>query len=167
MTVLGQRSHGGGNQIDITEAGLDQIRRDRRNGLTLESIARRLGTTRAALARLRQRDPRIDEALAVGHSAAEEELVDIITRKARTAESDRDSLIAAMFLLKSRHGYRDTGPLDGAAGATNIQINNYDRMTTEEIRQRVAQLVAERERLLNGDQETQQAQDAEIVDADE
>ena len=154
---------GGINQVEITDVGLDQIRRDRANGVSIESIARRLGMDRATFRRLRQRDLRVEDALSVGHAAAQDELVGILMRKARSAESDRDQIIAALFLLKSMHGFRDTGPLDGTAATVNIQVNNIESMTTDEMRARVAELMEARERLLaNGDQENQ-AVDAEVV----
>lgn len=170
-SIVIERAPGvGGRLVRITEAGLDQIRHDRANGLTLHTIAKRLGIGNRTLDKLRQDDPRVEEALTVGHAACEDELVDIVMKKARHAESDRDSLIAAMFLLKSRHHYRDSGALDGAPTTMNVQVNNFDSMTTEEMRKRVAELIQLRERLLHEadtPQEDQQAQDAEIVEVDE
>ncbi len=163
VRTSGHKSTGGTPQVEITEAGLEQIRRDRANGCSLETIAGRLGISRTALGKLRQRDPRVEEALVMGHAACEDELVDILMKKARSADSDRDQIISAIFLLKSRMGYRDTGPLDGAAATVNVQIKQVENLTTEEIRRRIDELMAARERLLNGD--TEEIQDAEVIEA--
>ncbi len=65
-------------------------------------IARALGTTVKTLKRILDDDPELADAVEAAREAEEAELRDCLMRNAK-AGSD----VAALFLLKSRHGYRD------------------------------------------------------------
>lgn len=65
-------------------------------------IARALGTTFKTLKRILDDDPELTDAVDAAREAEEAELRDCLMRNAK-AGSD----VAALFLLKSRHGYRD------------------------------------------------------------
>jgi hypothetical protein len=114
--------------------------------------------------KLRKRQPEIEERIALGRARNEGELVGKLMSIVRSpATSDRDVAVTAMFLLKARHNYRDQGPADGAQTVTtNIQQNIH--LTTGDARRRIDELLAQRERLLNGDVE---AVDAEVVSEDD
>jgi len=144
----------------LTDVGLDQVERDVANGLTLVEVANRLGLSPETFRKVRKNRPEIDERILLGRARNEGGLVSRLMSIVRSpTTTDRDAAVTSMFLLKSRHGYRDQGPADGAATVTNIQQNIH--LTTGDTRRRVAELLAQRERLLNGDVETI---DAEVMD---
>ena len=151
--VVRKALRGGLEPIVVTEAGIEQVRQWRKDGFTYATIASKLGLTRRTLHDVRKRQPEVEEALALGHAENEDELVGALMQRVRGAEDDRDAIIAAMFLLKSRHGYRDQGPLDGAQ-TVNVQVNNFEAMTTPDIRARVAELLEQRNRILAGTEGT-------------
>lgn len=141
----GGATRGPSGQVEVLEPGLEQIREDAGNGLTNATIAARLGVSRWLLAKLKERDPRVAEALEAGRGRLEDELTDILLQKARKGDTT-----AAIFLAKARCGWRDQGPQEGAQNVTNIQINGDAQMTTPQIRERVDQLLEERQQLLAG-----------------
>jgi hypothetical protein len=150
--------------VEVTPAGLEVVERLAAEGIPMLGIAARLGIERSTLQEVRKRQPEVEEAVARGRASNEAELTSLLMDKCRSAASERDQLLAIFFALKVMHGYRDAGPLEGAASVTiNQQINQFDRMTTGDIRARVTELLAQRDRLLSGGD----AVDAEVVAASE
>jgi hypothetical protein len=100
--------------------GIDVIRRLAANGVNEHAIAGALGLSYETWQRIRAEDPEAKAAWQEARAIEENKLVGVLYRKA----IDQDDTVAAIFLLKARHGYRDIGPTDGSSGVrTAIQIN--------------------------------------------
>lgn len=131
-------------EITVTEHGLAQIKADAERGLANATIADRLGIGRRVFYDIKKRDPRVVEALDTGRARLEDELTDLLLKKARGGDT-----VAMIYLTKARCGWRDQGPLDGAQ-SVNVQVNHYGSMTTPELRQRLEELQTRRAQLLGG-----------------
>jgi len=103
--------------IAILPPALDIIRNMARLGHPVPSIAAALGVSRETLNQCRKRQPEVEEAFAEGLGGLEHELVHSLLEAARKGQ-----VAAAMFLLKCRHGYRETGQADGGPKVA-VQIN--------------------------------------------
>ena len=73
------------------------------DGFSLQGIAERLGTRRATLAQWFDADPALKEAFDIGREHERHVLHNVLFRLA----TEKNNPIAAMFLLKARHGYRE------------------------------------------------------------
>lgn len=82
-------------------------------GHSLVGIARGLNTSKDVLSRWLDDDPTLAEALARGREAERFALHDVLFRAAK-----RGNIVAAMFLLKARHGYREGDQTDAANRVT-------------------------------------------------
>ena len=103
--------------IAVLPPALDIIRNMARLGHPTPSIAATLGVSRETLNQCRKRQPEVEEAFAEGLGGLEHELVHSLLEAARKGQ-----VAAAMFLLKCRHGYRETGQTDSAPKVA-VQIN--------------------------------------------
>lgn len=103
--------------VTINAPGLDAIITMARGGHPLTAIAAALGMSTRVLRECRKRQPEVEEAIAVGLGGLEHELVHSLLSAAR-----KGNVAAAMFLLKTRHGYRETGQTDTAPRVA-VQIN--------------------------------------------
>lgn len=92
----------------LPRGGVEIIRRLASDGCSDTQIAQQLRMDRRTLARIRQENPKAQAAYEEGRAAEETELVGLLMEKAR-----RGDKVSAMFLLKSRHNYRDMGPIEG------------------------------------------------------
>ncbi|MEO1015359.1 MAG: hypothetical protein AAFX08_09270 [Pseudomonadota bacterium] len=113
--------------FSITDAGVEEIRRCAAEGMTLETIAKRLGITGPTFRKMRKRDPRVDEAVELGYSQMEDELVGGLMARFRQGmlnPKDRGAITAAIFLLRGRRGYQ------GDKVPAHITINNDNRTQT-------------------------------------
>lgn len=136
------RSGAMGSKVLVTEAGLVQIEADAQAGLSLMTIAARLGVERHCLLAIRQRQPEVEEAIHRGRGKLEDT---VVHRLLDIGMSNNPGAVTALvWLSKNRLGWRDSGLPDGAQIVSNIQIN----MTTPDLRQRVSELLVERGRLL-------------------
>lgn len=95
--------------VTCTPAGIELATAMARNGASLEGIAAALGITRQTLASVRGRQPELDLAICAGLAGLETELVGTLTKAARNKYAP-----AAMFLLKTKFGYREKGSDDDA-----------------------------------------------------
>ena len=98
----------GGREAVVTPAGVKLARQMATEGHPLYGIAATMGLDPGTLRACRKRQPDLDNALQAGHAALEGELVNILLEQARKGQ-----YACAMFLLKARCGYRETGPVDG------------------------------------------------------
>ena len=96
------------------------------SGHSIVGIARGLNTSKDTLARWLDEDPALAEALARGRESERFELHNILFRAAK-----RGNVIAAMFLLKARHGYRE-GDRGGEANRVSITFALPGAMTPEQ-----------------------------------
>lgn len=90
------------NKVELTEEGREAVRRALLEQYPRNEIARALGTTVKTLRRLIKADPLLADAVDAAKEAEEAELRDLLMGMAR-----KGSEVAALFLLKSRHGYVD------------------------------------------------------------
>lgn len=95
--------------VTVHAPGLAIIADMARNGHPTTSIAGALGMSGRVFRECRKRQPEVEEALAEGLGGLEHELVHSLLSAAR-----KGNVAAAMFLLKCRHGYRETGVNDAA-----------------------------------------------------
>ena len=106
----------------IPRGGLEKINRLAAVGATEAQIASALHMSVPTWRKLRRTDPRAAEVFAEARALEEEALVGRLRRVADDPDHPQ-ALVAAMFLLKSRHHYRDQGPVDGAAAEPRVQIS--------------------------------------------
>lgn len=121
-TVCGPNSRylavdGVGPTYTLKPAGYALIERMAEDGRDVTSIARALGMHRDTFRLLRRRDPEAQEAIERGRAALGDELADIFLEQARNGNT-----VAAIYLTKARLGWREAGPVDPNAQASNINI---------------------------------------------
>jgi hypothetical protein len=92
--------------ISVTPLGLAAVEAAVVAGAGRATVAALLGISRMTLRELCDRQPEVGEALARGKAAEEQLLVGYLRRLAAKGYG-----AAAMFLLKTRHGYRETTPV--------------------------------------------------------
>lgn len=98
----------------------DVIRQACATGATKQGVALALGVTRCVLTRWLDEDPELEEAFRQGREKERKTLHNVLYMAA-TQGGGRDALIAAMFLLKSRHGYVE-GEKEAAGARVNINF---------------------------------------------
>lgn len=109
------RGHDG--TVTVHAPGLEIIRTMAKGGHPVTSIAAALGMSARVMRECRKRQPEVEEAFAEGLGGLEHELIHSLLKAARNG-----NVAAAMFLLKCRHGYRETGQTDSAPKVA-VQIN--------------------------------------------
>lgn len=117
-----------------TPAGLEMMRDAAAKGASLAWIAAHvLRVNRETLRELRKRSPEVDEALAAG-KAADRATIQNVIRDAAIA----GNVIAAMFYLKTVHGFREGVEVDGAGASINVTVlMPKQAQSAEEYRRRV------------------------------
>jgi hypothetical protein len=115
--VIRGGKRGGLTPITVTEAGLEQIRRDSAEGLAISTIADRLGIGRRTFIEVRKRQPEVEEALESGRGLLADELTHLLLKKARQGDT-----VAMIWLSKARLGWHETGPREAAQ--VNVQVVN-------------------------------------------
>ena len=88
-------------------------------GNRLRDIAAALEMNVDTLRLARQRDPELDAAIERGRGREHAALVGVLY----SAAVDKGNVAAAMFLLKCRHGYRETGPENDAGARVAVVVN--------------------------------------------
>lgn len=91
----------------VTDTGIRMVEDLTARGVTLTSIARVLGMDTATLRLVRQRQPEVEEAYQRGLAREQEALVGNLRRAA-----DEGNIVANIFLLKTRHQYREGEPME-------------------------------------------------------
>lgn len=86
----------------ITPRGLEIVRFYADGGLGLATICERIGMTREQFSKAMRRQPEVAEILAQGKANEEFELKECLMNMAR-----RGNVVAAIFMLKARHGWND------------------------------------------------------------
>ncbi len=100
------------------------------DGFTQIGIAQLMGANLECLKRWMEEDPALKEAFAFGRETERRTLHNVLYRAA-TEGTSKDSLIAAMFLLKSRHGYKEGEPTDQNS-RVQIEIKLPGALTSEQ-----------------------------------
>lgn len=111
----------------------ERIRELAKEGHSTVAIARQLGVGRKTLDKWRAEFPELDEAYREGADCERYMLHSLLVAKARAG-----NIVAAMFLLKARHGYRE-GDQSDQAGRANITINLPGAMSLAQFRSITAQ----------------------------
>ena len=91
------------------------------DGFTQVGIAMLMGCNVECLKRWMDDDPALKEAFAFGRETERRTLHNVLYRSA-TEGTGKDALISAMFLLKSRHGYKEGEPTDSQNSRVQIEI---------------------------------------------
>lgn len=113
---------------EITPRGLQIVEELAGRGCHLTTIAQVLGMHVATFREVRKRDPEVDEAYQRGLAREHDALVGNLRTLA-----DGGNVVANLFLLKARHGYREGEALD-----LNVSVNTGgvivvpNKMTMEE-----------------------------------
>ena len=97
-------------------------------GFAQKAVARQLGIDPKTFREIRKRDPELEAAVDRGLAKAEKDLVDLLMEAARGG-----NVASAMFLLKTRHGYREQGPVEGSA-VPQVNIVIPPKMSAEDFR---------------------------------
>lgn len=118
--------------VSATEDGLALIRRMFAAGHNQSSVATALGISRSSFGHLRKRDERVQEAYEEGLGAFEYEMVEYLAKAA-----EKGNVAAAMFLLKTRCGYRENGDPSEVAPRSNVIINLPASIPMEEYRKAI------------------------------
>lgn len=104
-------------KAEVTAAGLAAIEAMSAEGQDLRTIAKRLGVGHSLLKVWRKDMPAVAEAFERGHAALADEITHLLLRHAR-----KGNVVAAIFLAKTRLGWRESGPTDNGAKVA-VQIN--------------------------------------------
>ncbi len=103
----------GKSEFAITEAGLKMVEELSARGCSVQTIARALGIGKDTFKAMRERDPAVQDALEQGRAVEHDALVGNLR-----AAADDGNIVANIFLLKARHGYRE-----GEAVDVNVSVN--------------------------------------------
>lgn len=103
------------------EDAADRIRIAAAGGANLKGVAAALGTGVDTFNRWLDEQPQLRDALDAGREQERATLHNVLYRAA-TEGSGKDALIAAMFLLKSKHGYRE-GDQSEQANRVNVTFH--------------------------------------------
>lgn len=91
------------------------------DGFTIPGVAMTLGVNPDVLKRWMDEHDELKQAFAFGREMERRTLHNVLYRAA-TEGSGKDSLIAAMFLLKARHGYKEGEPVGEQNSRVQIDI---------------------------------------------
>lgn len=109
------------------------IRKLAAQGLAQRDLAARLGASEKTLRLWLREDEGLALAFAQGREAERNELHKLLVTSARTGKA---APVAAIFLLKARHHYREQAP-DEAEQRANVTINLPGAMTVEQFQKGV------------------------------
>ena len=104
----------------------ERIRTLSAEGHSTVAIAQQLGVGRKTLDKWRTEFPELDEAYREGVERERYELHSMLVQKAKAG-----NIVAAMFLLKARHGYREGDQTD-AGGRVNVTVALPGAMTLQQ-----------------------------------
>lgn len=99
---------------------LEIVERACQNGCTVEQIAGALGIDRKLFAEWRERYPEIEAAMTAGRAVEHDALVGTLFKAA--THPTKPNLVAAIFLLKARHGYQEGVALVQNSVSINYQL---------------------------------------------
>jgi hypothetical protein len=111
----------------LPAGGLDKIRDLASSGVQETVLAKALGLDYRTWQRIRAEDPQAKAAYEEARALERDKLVGALYEKALKGDGP-----AAMFLLKTRHAYREQGPADGEQQGAQVNINLPASMTPEQ-----------------------------------
>lgn len=101
------------------------------DGFTKTGVAMLMGVNLDVLRRWMDEDPSLKEAFDFGRETERRTLHNVLYRAA-TEGTGKDALIASMFLLKSRHGYKEGEAIDSQNSRVQIEIKLPGALTPEQ-----------------------------------
>lgn len=104
--TLATKARGRKGAWTVHAAAYPLVRSMRANGCAMASIAAALGMPATTFKEVMERDEALAAAYGEGNAAMHDELVGLLMQQARDGYAP-----AAMFLLKSAHGYRENTPV--------------------------------------------------------
>lgn len=96
------------------------------NGCSQVEIARGLGVGKDLLYRWRREFPAVQEAMEAGLAKEHQALRSVLIEKALAGDT-----VCILFALKTRHGYRETAPIEQDSRVT-VQINLPGALTADQ-----------------------------------
>ena len=105
-------------RTEVPPDAADQVYHLAADGFSLVGIASRLGTNNKTLAMWFAEDAGLKEAFDQGREQERYQLHNLLYRQA----TEQGNIVAAMFLLKSRHGYRE-GEQPDTANRVSVTFN--------------------------------------------
>jgi hypothetical protein len=106
LVVRSTPAHGGPPEVTLSPEGVRAVERMAAAGCGQRAIATRLGIGERTLKRLIEKDDVVRDAWTSGLGAEEAHLVGNLRRLA-----DKGNIVANLFLLKTRHGFRENDPV--------------------------------------------------------
>lgn len=124
--LLVTRARTQGREITITADGITVIEQLAADGVALSSIARHLGIDTKTFHRLRKDHEEVAEAVDVGRSDLETEMVGVLTAAAR-----KGNIVAALMILKGQLGWKEGTPRE-VINKTEVNITLGKALTQAE-----------------------------------
>lgn len=145
MTKLVNGRLVGRRALALPPNGLEIIRDLASKGMTNEGISYALGLARDGLTKLKTRDKtgEIERALFEGKQREHDSLYSALFRKATSGEG-KDSVIAAIFLLKTRHQYVEPREPFPVGPSVNIEIKVPGALRPEDYARLITQVQPEK-----------------------
>lgn len=120
-----------GPSTELTLQGYELVEQLASRGLSVSTIAKALGLSVEMFRRIRATDDRAREALEIGTAIEHDMLVGKLHEAAMRGE-----IVAIIFALKSRHGYRDSTPvIRESESRVQVSIQLPGALTKEQYKQ--------------------------------
>ena len=103
----------GKSEIVVTPTGLALVEQLAERGCSVVTISAALGVNKETFLHIRRRDQAVDDAFERGRAREHDRLVGNLTTAAESG-----NVVASIFLLKARHGYREGEPME-----VNVEVN--------------------------------------------
>jgi hypothetical protein len=102
----------------VPPGGYKLIRTLAANGAREDEIARALHMGKRTWDRVKREDPKAEAAWEAGRAEEHNALRNTLFK----AATEKNNIVAAMFLLKTRHGYREKGDEGGDGGRVTVEF---------------------------------------------
>lgn len=133
--AIARRTSGGtpgGPFFVVGTRGLAMVEELAARGVSETTIAKALSMGKDAFRGAKRRDPAVQEALDRGRAIEHDRLVGKLFDTAMEG-----NVVAGIFLLKARHGYREGEPVEGGSNNVQVNINLPAALSPEEYRRAV------------------------------
>ncbi len=119
----------GKSELVVGRRGLQIVEELAARGVAEATIAKALRMGKDGFRGVRRRQPEVQEALDRGRAIEHDRLVGKLFDTAMEG-----NVVAGIFLLKARHGYREGEPLEGGTSNVQVNINLPSAMSPDEYR---------------------------------
>lgn len=103
----------GKSEIVVTPTGLALVEQLAERGCSVVTISAALGVNKETFLHIRRRDPAVEDAFERGRAREHDRLVGNLN-----VAAEAGNVVASIFLLKARHGYREGEPLE-----VSVEVN--------------------------------------------